>query len=40
MQDIKWPNTMSEQLEVNEIGNLSVAREKKFLKKSKSWCCN
>lgn len=39
MQDLKWHKTKSEQLEVNEVGNLSVAR-KKQKKKTKLWCCN
>lgn len=39
MQDLKWHKTKSEQLEVNEVGNLSVAR-KKQKKKTKLWWCN
>lgn len=34
MKDFKWPSTKSEHLEVNEVGNLGIARKKK-LKKTK-----
>lgn len=30
MQDLKWLNMKSEQLEVNDVGNLGVARKKKL----------